>query len=424
VLPDLDVRSPWIRRGADLLLCLTVLVCVTLSVWNITGLQDHVRTLMDLRADDVWFEADVSRVYNDMTDRGANHYRTTVHPLFPLLTYPVVHASQKLFHVSTMRALRGVIAATAGIWLTSFYLLLRMLRCRRLDAALFALVAAATSGAMFWAAIPETYEFGSLTILGVLWVAAVAERGKVPVWLDIAIGAASLSVLVTNFMVAIASFVSRYRLKQAIQIAVNAFVVVVVLWGVQKYFFTTARFFIGEHDSGAAPPSPRATAVVVMLLHNFVAPEVWTGPNDAPDKWLLLTFQHVALGPMNGLRVAALISWGCLLGFAVWALARLPQYPRLRLTLALSIAGQIALHLLYGVETFLYALDFLPLLVTAAALATLSRWRPVVLAVACVFAAAAGLHNSAQMHAALDMIAADAKATPAVTEYSGSSPRP
>ena len=316
--------------------------------------------------------------------------------------------------MSSLQALRGVVAATAGIWLTAFYLLLRVLRCRRLDAVLFALVAAATSAAMFWTAIPETYEFGSLTILGVLWVAAVAERRNVPVWLDIAMGAASLSVLVTDFMVAVASFVSRYRLKQAIQIAVNAFMLVVVLWGVQKYFFTSAKFFIGEHDSGAAPPSPRATAVVVMLLHNFVAPEIGTGPNDAPDKWLLLTFQHVALGPLNFLRVTALIAWVCLLGFAVWALARLPQYPRLRLTLALSIAGQIALHLLYGVETFLYALDFLPLFVTAAALASLSRWRPVVLAAAAVFAGAAGLHNSTQVHAALNMIAADAKATPAV----------
>ncbi len=104
---------------------------------------------------------------------------------------------------------------------------------------MFALVAAATTAGLFWTAIPETYEFGSLTILGVLIVAAIAaRRGSVPVAFDVAAGAASMSILITDFMVNLASFVSRYRLKQAIQIACNALVVVVLLWGLQKYYFT------------------------------------------------------------------------------------------------------------------------------------------------------------------------------------------
>src|SRR5882757_1400843 len=393
----------------DLAISLILLVSVTLSVWNITAIHDHVRTLIDPRADDVWFEADVDRVYDDMTDRGANHYRTTVHPIFPLLTYPVVHASQKLLHTDKISAVRGVIAATAGVWLTLFYALLRALRCRRMDAVLFALVAAATSGALFWVAIPETYEFGSLTIVGVLFLAAMAERRAVPVWVDIAAGAASMSILVTDFMVAVASFVSRYQLKRAIQIACNALVLVVLLWGLQKYFFESAQFFMGQHDS-TTPPEPRSVALVVIFLQSFVAPEIRTLPNELPGVWPVLTFQHAALAPLDFLKVTALVSWLCLLGFAGWVLVRLPQYPRFRAMLALSIAGQIVLHLLYGGETFLYALDWLPLFITAAALATLTRWRPAVLAAAVTFAVTAGMHNSAQLRAALDLVAANARA--------------
>lgn len=39
-------------------------------------------------AGDVFFSADVPRVFANVTDRASNHYRTGVHPLFPLVAYP------------------------------------------------------------------------------------------------------------------------------------------------------------------------------------------------------------------------------------------------------------------------------------------------------------------------------------------------
>jgi len=410
MLPDLDLFP--VRTGGhrlDVGISLVLMLTAWLCVWFVTGIGSHIRILTEARADDVWFEADVVRVYDDMTDRGANHYRTTVHPLFPLLTYPVVHAIHKRFHVDDIRAVRAVIAATAGIWLAAFYFLLRLLRCRPPDATLFTLVAATTSAALFWTAIPETYEFGSLTILVVLIAAAIAERrAAIPAWVDVAASAASMSILVTDFLVGLASLISRYRPRQVIQFACNALIVVVLLWGLQKYFFPSAHFFIGEHDKGA-PPSSRATALVVMLLHSFVAPETWSGPNELPGQWPMLSFQHAGLGSLHFLKLTALLCWVCLLGFAVWSVARLPQYPRFRIMLALSIAGQIVLHLAYGNETFLYALDWMPLLVAAAALATLTRWRKLVLMIATVFAITAGIHNATELESALNTVVSNAE---------------
>jgi len=274
---------------------------------------------------------------------------------------------------------------------------------------LFTLVAAATSAALFWTAIPETYEFGSLAILVVLIAAAIAERrATIPAWVDVAASAASMSILVTNFMVSLASLISRYRPRQAVQIACNALIVVVLLWGLQKYFFPSAHFFIGEHDKGS-PPSPKLTALAVIFLHSFVAPEIWSRPNELPGQWPMLSFQHAGLGSLHFLRLAALICWACLLGFAVWALVRLPQHPRFRSTLALSIAGQLVLHLAYGNETFLYALDWMPLLIAAAALATLTRWRKLVLVIATVFAITAGMHNASVLQIALDTVESNAR---------------
>lgn len=409
-MPDLNlapVRTG--RRKLDAVIFFALLLAVAFCNWHVTGIGGHVAPMIDVRADDVWFEADVDRVFADMTDRGANHYKTTVHPLFPLLLYPVTHTTQTLFHLDAIRAVRTVIAAAAGLWLAAFYFLLRLLRCRPLDAVVFALVAASTSAGLFWTAIPETYLFGSLTILGVLIVAAItARRGSVSPTLDVIAGAASMSILVTDFGVNVASLISRYRLKQALQIACNALVVVVLLWGLQKYFFTSVQFFIGEHDKGVPPPS-RFTALVVILLHSFVAPGFWSLPNELPGVWPKLSYQHAGLGTMDFLKVMALISWVCLLGFAAWAVARVPQYPRFRIMLALSIVGQIGLHLMYGNETFLYAMDWMPLLVAAAALATLTPWRWVVLAVAVVFSITAGLHNGFELRAALNTVVTHAQ---------------
>jgi hypothetical protein len=389
------------RHVPDVGICLVLMLATAFCVWWVTGLNEHIQTLTDTRADDVWFEADVARVFNDMSSPGANHHRTSVHPLFPLVTIPLVGTCMKVFGLSKMQAVRVVVAGSAVLWITLFYTLLRLLLRRRLDAVVFSLVAASTAGAMYWSAIPETYLLGSGTIISVLIVAAVAERRHVPVWLDVAIGAASLSMLITNFMVWLASLVSRYRLQRAVQLASNAFVIVVLLWAVEKYLLPSSQFFLGAHEKAGAPPP--VSALMVIFLHSMVAPETWTLPNQE-GFWPIFSLQHTALGQIGVLKVLAIASWLGLLCAAVWALARLPQYPRFRATLALSIAGQIALHLVYGNETFLYALDWIPLLVTAGALATLARGRWIVLALAAIFAVTAGIHNAQQLKATLALL--------------------
>jgi hypothetical protein len=392
------------RHAPDAAICLVLLLAAGFCVWWVTGLRDHIQTLIDTRADDVWFEGDVGRVYDDMTSPGADHHRTSVHPLFPAVMIPVVGICIKVFGIGKMQAVRLVIAANAGLWIAMFYTLLRLLRCRRLDAVVFSLVAASTAAAMFWSAIPETYLLGSLTIIAVLILAAVAERRPIPAWLDVTVGAASLSILISNFMVWLASLITRHRLQRAIQFACNALVAVVLLWAVEHVFLRSAQFFLGDRDHIRAPPPPLDSGLMVIFLHSIVAPEAWNLPNDTQGYWPILSFQHTALGQIGALKVLAIGSWLCLLCAAAWALVRLPQLPRFRAMLALSIAGQVTLHLVYGNETFLYALDWMPLFVTAAALASLTRGRWIVLTLAAIFAVTAGIHNAQQLQATLALL--------------------
>jgi hypothetical protein len=66
-----------------------------------------------------------------------------------------------------------------------------------------------------------------------------------------------------------------------------------------------------------------------------------------------------------------------------------------------TLLGHTALYLVYGEETFLYALNFVPLLILAASLATLSRWRSLVLAVAGLLLPCAAWNNACQLREAL-----------------------
>ena len=73
--------------------------------------------------------------------------------------------------------------------------------------------------------------------------------------------------------------------------------------------------------------------------------------------------------------------------------------------LGLTLLGQLGLHLLYGEETFLYALHFAPLLVVFAACSTLTRMRLVGLVLAGALVISAGVNNAMQFRTATAVLA-------------------
>ena len=77
--------------------------------------------------------------------------------------------------------------------------------------------------------------------------------------------------------------------------------------------------------------------------------------------------------------------------------------------LALTALGQLLLHSLFGHETFLYSMHFLPLLVGVAAFGALGQWRAWVLALAGVFIVTACVNNAGQYGKAITIAAAMGK---------------
>ena len=278
---------------------------------------------------DSWFNADSPRVFANMSSRGGDHYRTKVHPLFSLMTEPVVHILNKVLHIQPDVGVRLVIAGVASLWIIVFYGLLRLIGCRRFDSSIFSVFAMTSAAAMFWFVVPEVYSFGSLSILLALVVVAWAERTIISHWWFVAVSSFTLSFTTTNWMAGIIAAFSNHPWKRALQITVNAFCVVVLLWGVQKFLFPTAVFFIGDREEakyvfmkGAGGP---LRILMSFVFHSIVMPASKLLDMSKAWDWPVMTVQYSFPGTASAWGAVAVALWTVLLGIGLWALVTLKE---------------------------------------------------------------------------------------------------
>lgn len=350
---------------------------------------------------DTWFDADVARVVSDMTSRTDSHFRTNVHPLFCLWVYPLTTLVKTTCGISAVSAARIVVALAAGAVLAMVFLVLRLLGCRRFDSVVFALLLATSASTVFWLGVPDTFLLGSVTTLAALCIAAVATRRRVrESWFVIA-SALTLSFTTTNWMAGIVTTFAYHRWRRALQVTVNAFAVVVILWGVQNVLFEGVNFFfvlrsesqwILPEGLGGWPDIAR-----VFFFDSIVMPEVAVLSTSAtPSAWPLLTVQQSPLASGSILGLPATVLWAGLFITGLYAIATHRDKPRFRMVLCLVLAGQLALHLLYGREAFLFAPHYAPLLVLVAAWGTRTRVRRAVLAASIALILCCAYNNAIQ----------------------------
>ena len=358
---------------------------------------------------DFWFQADIERVHYNMIDVASDHFRTNVHPLFSLMGYFSTQAVHKIFNLSLethlAHAVRGVIALIASLWMASFYVLLRLLSLKRIDAILFAVLAGVSSSSLFWFSVPETFSFGSLAILSALIVAAVAQYRNVTESWFVATGVATLGTTLTNWMAGLIVAFINLDWWKAVRVTVVTLLIVILLWFLEKEFFPSAEFFIG--NSGETSYMFREEAgglwrkLVAFFSFSMVMPdiELVVRTVNSPE-WKIFSIQHALPWSGSLLGGLAVLSWFVLLCTGFWNLLRGSLSVRMRLSVGLILLGQLSLHLVYGEETFLYALHYLPLLVVVAALGTLSRSRRIVLFFVVVLICTAGTNNILQFNKA------------------------
>lgn len=357
-------------------------------------------TLLNEQASGVWFESDTSRVFANMTDPRSDHMRDKVHPLFSPIAYPLVQGIHLLTGTETITAMQLAGAVIASVWLGAFSLLLRLVGCRRPDTLVFSVLAAVSAAALFWFTVPETYPLGSLTIVLALGIVAVAEYQTLSRQWYIFVSAATLSITITNWMAGILATWVNHSRQRSLVITGSALFLVIVLWFGKQLVFdgSTVPFISRDEVNYLFMPEAGGPLRVLqsLLAHTIVMPAIEVVNRYPLPHWPLLITQNSAPGSANLWGTIAVVLWMALLGLGIWSLFSLRQQLKLRIVLGLTLLGQLALHVAYGAETFLYALHVLPLIVLLAALSTLTRWRWLGLLLAVLVLLSAGVNNFQQ----------------------------
>ncbi|MEO8276104.1 MAG: hypothetical protein ABI639_07775 [Thermoanaerobaculia bacterium] len=371
---------------ASLLAAMALLIAV--SNWSALGDDLPLRFV-----DSTWYEADSPGYFEMMTNRLSDHDDTRTHPLFSLLTWPVVRGVEAVTGCPPAVAAAVYLSGIAVLWTLLLYAVLRRLECRAPEAFLFALLALSSATARCWFAVPETYMMGGLSILIALFIALAKNPGEVALTLG---SAASLAVAVPNWMAGLAGSILRLDWKRALRSSAVALGLVCGLWGVEKLIFPSAVFFFGHWQEAAWVFNPRAlgpfAVVRAFFLHSMVLP-VFASEDRYIWSNLTITIQGSPTGTGGPFATTSVAIWIALLGIGLYALVRGAVPPRSRLLIAGLVAGQLALHLLFGDETFLYAPHYFALLIIVAALGLRTRFRPAVWILAGALTVSAGIHN-------------------------------
>jgi hypothetical protein len=398
--------------GLDRLIVLGLFAVGVSWVILVTQARGQAITDLSLGVPGRWFESDGTEIMQIMSDPSFANQRIKLHPLFPLIAYPMTRGIMGIGGLPPLRAVFVLNALTAGLWLATLYAIVRLVGCRRPDSLLFTGLAATSGAGMFWFLVPETYPLGSLTILQCFLLVALARHRRVPEWCFVAASAASLSITVTNWMAGLLGSLVTRTPRRAITLSLAALTIVAGLAATQRLVFprSTGLFlnpkgylfqtvYVMTEEQGGPLAAGR-----VIFLTSEVTPRIELSPYPHQQAELgpLLTIQHAPAGSSGPVGQAATILWGLLLAAGALALVAGPADRSFRIALGLMILGETVLHMAYGEETFLYALNYVPLLILAASLATLSRWRYAILTCAALLLPCLAWNNGHQLKDALD----------------------
>ncbi|MBE9041939.1 hypothetical protein IQ235_14240 [Oscillatoriales cyanobacterium LEGE 11467] len=352
------------------------------------ALGDNVLELKNFG--DTWFDSDAAAYFQWLENRSSHlHVRTYKHPLFSLILCLPVYGL-KVLGLQLIVATRLYQAAIASLWIGALYVLIRLLGCRRLDAMLLTLLGSTSAAAMFWFVVPESYPFGSLSLILAAILTVLAQSRKRPLWSYIVTNILTLSVTITNWMAgifaAILGNLPKIKNKNNQLIFGLTLAIVTVLAGVQKLIFPKAVFppFVIRPREAAYLFSDESGSIFniiqSLIAHTIVMPDIQIRPhpNGASDAGggLMMVTQFSLPGSGSLWGAVAVGLWVALFGLGLWALFSLKTHLKFRIFLGLLLSGQFVLHLVYtGRETFLYSLHFLPLFIILVALSTLTRAR-------------------------------------------------
>lgn len=354
----------------------------------------------------VWFDSNAPLVYLAMTSTDTSMQMTNRHPLFPYVGVLPVKAMW-LLGVPEPVGVCLVLAFGVGLMSGLFALILVMTIESMALIWLSQLFFLASSSFVFWSGICERFPLGSATILSVTaGVAYYSKKKTVPVAMAVILNVISLSITLTNWMFGLLLSLSFFKIKTAIKISVYALLVTLALWFMEQLFIEqrnslvhvdswNQRYIFGDYAGGIYQK------IVALLGHTVVIPNIHLygfADGVSAESHQMLGVAQSAPGSGSLLGILLVIAWGLILISAVLVWLIKTEKTKFDYFLSFSILGQISLHMIYGVELFLYGLHVVPLLLLLVARGfneLRGAARHVLISSLCVFVPLLAFHNIA-----------------------------
>ncbi len=323
---------------------------------------------------DVWFGADVSRVIADMTDPDANQYRTSIHPLFPLIFLPAGQILTRLTGQPYVAA-QLLISLSACLTVYLMYSIMRAMGLRARDNGLMLGVFLSSSAFMFWWSVQETFPIGAATLLLPFFLLALKDESLRHWALALT---ASFAITITNLSAGlIAAWHSRRKVSFG-RLILSFLAITLFLAILQKSYLpkTTAFWNLGLLEgekkflakSSMNQLSSLRGRALDMAFYGAVAPPTplkFSDPNLAAIHHPSLIYEYSAR-IFRGPHLVPAIAWTLLLGAGIASMA-LAGWTTLSSAIAIFLGFQFLLHGFYGNQPFLYTAHFTPFLILVSA---------------------------------------------------------
>jgi hypothetical protein len=324
----------------------------------------------DQPALNIWFDSNPPLVYLAMTSRNTKSQMTNRHPLFPYVGILPVKTMGLLGipePLGVCLALAFGVGLMSGLFALTLAMTIKNVALMWLSQGLFF----ASSSFIFWSGICERFPLGSASILAVTaGVAYYSKKGRMPVMAAISLNVISLSITITNWMFGLLMTLSFFKIKTAIKVALLGFLLMAFFWLLEDLFIEQRNSLIhvnswNQHFIFHSYPGSFFQKLITFLGHTVVIPSIHPygfSEGIGAEAHEMLGVAHAKLGSGTLLGGLLATTWGlALIGAGVlwWLKTNKSIFDRF---LLLAILGQVAFHMVYGVELFLYGLHIAPLI--------------------------------------------------------------
>lgn len=333
----------------------------------------------------MFFGADNARVFFDLTCVKCDHYRTKVHPLFPLLAETVTLFLDGTVNHAEMSVI--LLEAFCGAMSVSmFYSILKRNNSEYLVRSLFTFIYGFSFSILIFSTVPETFIFSNMGLIS-FWYFLVlisdceGNLSKKEYFLLIFFGIACFGVTLTNYIFYMVGMIylllCRYERKEIVKLffKINAvtIVIIIVLCLFQRFIWVDCPLFWTSIIDGFGG---RGYEEIQYMNWSFTFPKTVTWIKQIAFTPLLSSDIYIQNSGENyhpilfseyalPVKLLLVIFYILLIGCVFFSLIkRLNKFDLIKdgymVAILISYIGNIVLHYIYGYsECFIYSPHYL-----------------------------------------------------------------